>query len=42
MPMEKQDNNLMLIMPVEQKGDVYATFPNDAKNVTSKNSEVLV
>ena len=39
-PMEKQDDNLMLIMPVEQKGDVYATSPSNAKNKTSQNSEV--
>ena len=32
----------MLIMPVEQKGNVYATSPSNAKNETSKNSDVPV
>ena len=28
--MEKQDGDLMLIMPVDQKGDVYGTSPSNA------------
>ena len=42
MPIEKQDDNLMLIMLVKKKGDVYATSPSNAKNETSKNSKVPV